>query len=155
LLLAQETRQLSKQLFEAAAGAQEVAKALVQRARLARPRRGGGGRGPRLRGGGGLVHSGEGDGRVGVRFGPCLVPVALMFSPCVSVGEEQSNHKGAEPLLRVMEVDKSLPKVVEQVVKNHLQQNPQLAAHREVLRRFLTPYVNWESVKEDTITAYT
>jgi len=38
-LLAQETRQLSKQLFEAAAGAQEVAKAMVQRSRLARHRR--------------------------------------------------------------------------------------------------------------------
>ena len=38
-LLAQETRQLSQQLFEAAAGAQEVAKAMVQRSRLARHRR--------------------------------------------------------------------------------------------------------------------
>ena len=39
LLLAQETRQISKQLFEAAAGAQEVAKDMVQRIRLARHRR--------------------------------------------------------------------------------------------------------------------
>jgi hypothetical protein len=38
-LLIQETRQLSKQLFEAAAEAQEIAKALVQRSRLARHRR--------------------------------------------------------------------------------------------------------------------
>ena len=55
----------------------------------------------------------------------------------------------------VMEVDKSLPKIVDQVVATQLQQNPQLASQREVLQRFLTQYVNWESVKEDTITAYT
>jgi len=88
-------------------------------------------------------------------FGSCLITVALMFYPCVSMGDEQSHRKAAENLLMVMEVDKSLPKVVEQVVENHRQQNPQLAAHREVLQRFLTTYVNWESVKEDTITAYT
>ena len=39
LLLAQETRQLSKQLFEAAAGAQEVAKDMVRMSRLAQHRR--------------------------------------------------------------------------------------------------------------------
>ena len=39
LLLAQETRQISKQLFEAAAGAQEVAKDMVRMSRLTRQRR--------------------------------------------------------------------------------------------------------------------
>jgi hypothetical protein len=39
LLIAQETRQISKQLFEAAAGAQEAAKAMVRKSRLTRHRR--------------------------------------------------------------------------------------------------------------------
>ena len=51
--------------------------------------------------------------------------------------------------------DKILPKIVAQVVETQMQQNPQLASQREVLQRFLTKYVNWESVKEETITAYT
>src|SRR5262244_2000848 len=85
----------------------------------------------------------------------CLITVALGLSPVVALGDEQSHRKAAENLLLVMEVDKSLPKVVEQVVANHMQQNPQLAPQREVLQRFLTKYVNWESVKEETITAYT
>ena len=85
----------------------------------------------------------------------CLIMVALMFYPCVALGDAQSHRKAAENLLLVMEVDKSLPKIAEQVVENQLQQNPQLAPQREVLQRFLTKYVNWESVKEDTITAYT
>jgi uncharacterized protein len=55
----------------------------------------------------------------------------------------------------VLEVDKSLPKVVEQVVETQVQKNPQLASQREVLQRFLTAYLHWESVKEETITAYT
>jgi len=85
----------------------------------------------------------------------CLITVALGLSPVVALGDAQSHRKAAENLLLVMEVDKSLPKIADQVVENQLQQNPQLAPQREVLQRFLTTYVNWESVKEDTITAYT
>ena len=82
----------------------------------------------------------------------CLITVALGLSPVVALGDAQSHRTAAENLLIVMEVDKSLPKIVDQVVATQLQQNPQLASQREVLQRFLTQYVNWESVKEDTIT---
>jgi hypothetical protein len=88
-------------------------------------------------------------------LGSCLITVALGLFPVVALGDEQSHRKAAENLLIVMEVDKSLPKVVAQVVENQTQQNPQLAPQREVLQRFLTKYVNWASVKEETITAYT
>ena len=85
----------------------------------------------------------------------CLITIALVLSPVVARGDEQSHRKAAENLLIVLEVDKSLPKIAAQVVETQLQQNPQLASQREVLQRFLTKYVNWASVKEDTITAYT
>src|SRR5262252_6661822 len=85
----------------------------------------------------------------------CLITVTLGLAPVVALGDEQSHRKAAEHLLLVMEVDKSLPKIVEQVVANHMQQNPQPAWQREVLQQFLTKYVNWENVKEETITAYT
>ena len=85
----------------------------------------------------------------------CLITVALGLSPVVALGDAQSHRKAAENLLIVMEVEKSLPKIAEQVVETQVQQNPQLAPQREVLQRFLTQYLNWESVKEDTITAYT
>jgi hypothetical protein len=85
----------------------------------------------------------------------CLLIGALVFHPPVSVGDERSHRKAAENLLIVMEVDKSLPQMVEQVVENQLKQNPQLAPQRDILQSFLTKYVNWGSVKEDTITAYT
>ena len=85
----------------------------------------------------------------------CLITVVLVLYAVVALGDEQSHRKAAENLLLVMEVDKSLPKIVVQVVDTQVQQNPQLAPQREVLQRFLTKYLNWESVKEDTITAYT
>ena len=85
----------------------------------------------------------------------CLITVALVLSPVVTLGDAQSHRKAAESLLLVMEVDKSLPQIAAQVVENQLQQNPQLAPQRENLQQFLTKYLNWESVKEDTITAYT
>ena len=84
-----------------------------------------------------------------------LLTVALGLFPVVALGDEHSHRKAAENLLLVLEVDKSLPKVVAQVVENQVQHNPQLAPQREVLQRFLTTYLNWESVKEETITAYT
>ena len=85
----------------------------------------------------------------------CLITVALGLSPVVALGDEQSHRKAAENLLLVLEVDKSLPKVVAQVVDNQVQHNPQLAPQRDILQRFLTTYLNWASVKAETITAYT
>ena len=85
----------------------------------------------------------------------CLLTIALVCHPSVSKGNEQSHRKAAENLLIVMEVDKSLPKIAEQVVETQLQQNPQLAPQRDVLQRFLNKYLNWESIKEDTIAVYT
>jgi hypothetical protein len=81
--------------------------------------------------------------------------IALALHPAVSVGDERSHRKAAENLLIVMEVDQSLPEIANQVVENQLRQNPQLAPQREVLQKFLTKYLSWGSVREDTITAYT
>ena len=85
----------------------------------------------------------------------CVLTLVLSCHTAIPLGDEHSHRKAAENLLLVMEVDKSLPKIADQVVENQLQQNPQLAPQREILQRFLMKYVNWESVKEDTITAYT
>lgn len=85
----------------------------------------------------------------------CLITVALLCYPYVALGDTHSHRKAAETLLIAMEVDKSLPQITAQVVETQLQQNPQLGPQREVLQRFLSKYLNWERVKEDTITAYT
>jgi hypothetical protein len=81
--------------------------------------------------------------------------ITFVCHPCIALGDAQSHRKAAENLLIVMEVDKSLPPLAEQVVENQLKQNPQLAPQRDVLQMFLTKYLNWASVREDTITAYT
>ena len=57
----------------------------------------------------------------------CLLTVALLYYPGIAIGDEQSHRKAAETLLIVMEVDKSLPQITDQVVETQLQQNPQLA----------------------------
>src|SRR5262249_45153622 len=85
----------------------------------------------------------------------CLITVALGLSPVVALGDEQSHRKAAENLLIVMKAKKSLQQILPQVVQHQGKQNPQLAPQGEVLQRFLTTYVNWENVKEKTITAYT
>ena len=85
----------------------------------------------------------------------CLIMVALVCHPSVSVGDQQSHRRAAENLLIVMEVDKSLPKLAEQLVESQLKQNPQFAPQRDIFQTFFNKYLNWESVKEDTITVYT
>ena len=85
----------------------------------------------------------------------CLLTIALVCHPSVSVGDAPSHRKAAETLLTVMEVDKNLSKLAEQVTEAQLQQNPQLAPHRDVMQKFLHKHLNWNSVKEDTITAFT
>ena len=85
----------------------------------------------------------------------CLMTIALMLTPVVALGDQQTHRSAAENLLIVMEVDKSLPHLAEQVVENQLQQNPQLTPLREILQKFFNRYLNWASVREDTISAYT
>jgi uncharacterized protein len=84
-----------------------------------------------------------------------LMTVVLLLHPGVVGGDDHSHRKAAETLLLVMEVDKSLPPIAEQVLDNQLKHNPQRAPQRDVMQRFLSQYLSWESVKENTITAYT
>ena len=70
-----------------------------------------------------------------MRLYSCLITVALLCYPYVVLGDAQSHRKAAETLLIVMEVDKSLPQIANQVVETQLQQNPQLASQREVAVR--------------------
>jgi hypothetical protein len=85
----------------------------------------------------------------------CLMMIALVLHPCVALGDAQSHRKAAENLLIVMEVDKSMPHLADQLVERQMQQNPQLAAQRDVIQQFFRKYLTWENVKEDTITIYT
>jgi hypothetical protein len=84
-----------------------------------------------------------------------LIVMAVVLTHTVAVGDDKSHRKAAETLLIVTNVDKSLPKMVEQVLASQLQQNPQLTPYREVMQRFLNKYMNWESLKEEVMTAYT
>jgi uncharacterized protein len=85
----------------------------------------------------------------------CVLTIALVCHPSVSRGNEQSHRKAAENLLIVMEVDKGLPVLAEQLVESQIKQNPQLASQRDIFQKFFNKYLNWESVKDDTITVYT
>ncbi len=89
-----------------------------------------------------------------LRYG-CMLMITLVFYPSISVGDEHSHRTAAENLLIVLEVDKSLEPLAEQVLEKQLQHNPQLAPQREILQKFLTKYLNWASVRQETITAYT
>ena len=89
-----------------------------------------------------------------LRYG-CLLTIALLYYPVIAIGDEQSHRKAAENLLIAMEVDKSLPRLAEQLVESQIKQNPQLASQRDIFQKFFNKYLNWESVKDETITAYT
>lgn len=85
----------------------------------------------------------------------CVLTIALVCHPLIALGDEDSHRTAAENLLIVMEVDKSLEPLAEQVVENQLKRNPQLTPQREILQKFLTKYLSWASVRQETISAYT
>jgi uncharacterized protein len=85
----------------------------------------------------------------------CLITVALVLYSDIVMGDAHSHRTAAENLLIVMEVDKSLQPLAEHVLENQLQHNPQLAPQRQLLLMFLTKYLSWASVRQETITAYT
>jgi hypothetical protein len=85
----------------------------------------------------------------------CLLIMAIVLTHALTVGQDQSHRKAAEHLLTVMEAEKHLQKLAEQVLESQLKQNPQLAPHRDVMQRFLTKYLHWDSLKGDIITVYT
>jgi hypothetical protein len=85
----------------------------------------------------------------------CLVTLAVLLTSAVARGDEKSHRKAAENLLLVMDIPQSLPTLAEQVLEGQLKQHPQLVPHRDVMQRFLHKYLNWASLKEETITVYT
>src|SRR5262245_17409618 len=85
----------------------------------------------------------------------CVLRMVIVCSPLIVLGDAGSHRTAAENLLMVMEVDKSLQPLAEQVLEKQLQHHPQLAPQREILQKFLTRYLHWASVRQETTTAYT
>src|SRR5215831_7215215 len=67
----------------------------------------------------------EEDGVMRMLLGSCLITVALLCYPCVALGDEHSHRTAAENLLMVMEVDKSMQPLADQVLEKQLQHSPQ------------------------------
>jgi hypothetical protein len=78
--------------------------------------------------------------------------LALPYAVCLA--DDASHRKAAEELLTVTNAENNLQEIAEQLIDSLLQQNPQLAPHRDVLQTFMTKYLGWESLKEDMITIY-
>jgi hypothetical protein len=81
--------------------------------------------------------------------------IALVSYPVIAMGDQQSHRKAAENLLIVMEVEKNLPLLADQLVESQLTKNPHLVSQRDIFQKFFHKYLDWTSVREDTITAYT
>ena len=85
----------------------------------------------------------------------CLTLMAVVLSHALVLGDDQSHRKAAETLLSVLEPEKTLQRLAEDVVASQLQQNPPLASHRDLLQHFVQKYLNWDSLKGEMITVYT
>src|SRR5262245_52662230 len=85
----------------------------------------------------------------------CLLTMTVVLTHAMAVGEDHSHRKAAENLLVVMEAERHLQELATQVLEAQLTQHPQLAAHRDVMQRFLSKYLPWDSLKGDIITVYT
>jgi hypothetical protein len=85
----------------------------------------------------------------------CLTLMTVVLACGIAFGDAQSHRKAAETLLSVLETEKLLQRLAEEVVAAQIQQNPQLGSHRDLLQQFVQKYLNWDSIKGEMITVYT
>jgi hypothetical protein len=68
--------------------------------------------------------------------------------------KSDSRTAAAMELLATMKMDKQLTASMEQMLQLQVQQDPNLAPYREVMRKFLMKYIGWESLKGELARIY-
>jgi len=86
----------------------------------------------------------------------CTLIMAVAFGQLTVVrASEQTHRQAAESLLALMDMDKLMNESVDQMLDMQVKQNPAIAPYKEEMKKFLTKYMSWASMKDDMIKIYT
>ena len=74
--------------------------------------------------------------------------------PLGAHADTDSHRQAVETLFKLTHMEQKINESVDNVLLMQLQQNPQLAQHRQVLTDFLQTYIGWNSMKEQLAAMY-
>jgi hypothetical protein len=84
-----------------------------------------------------------------------LAVLAVLVAASAAAADQKSHRKAAEELLKVLNMDKQLQSAIDQTLDLQIKANPGIAEYRDVMKKFFSKHMSWDSLKEDIITIYT
>lgn len=86
----------------------------------------------------------------------CLLTiVAALGQMTPARATEQTHRQAAEALLDLMDMDKLMSESIDQMLEMQVKQNPAIGPFKEEMKKFLSKYMSWASMKEDMVKIYT
>lgn len=82
-----------------------------------------------------------------------LLALALVL-PVSAQADNTSHRQAVETLFKLTHMEQKINESVDNVLLMQLQQNPNLAQHRQTLNDFLQTYIGWNSMKEQIAAMY-
>jgi hypothetical protein len=86
-----------------------------------------------------------------------LSKLAFLITLLVSCGQsfaDDASKKEAEILLTTLELDKAFEQTAIQMIDAQVKQNPSLAPFKQVMLRFFSKYMNYDSLKPEMVEIY-
>lgn len=88
-----------------------------------------------------------------MKFTVIFLMVAALYMPALSLAESAA-EKEAERLLNTMGMEEALVQSMSQMLDIQLQQNPALTPYKDVMMKFFSKYMSYESLKPDMVKMY-
>lgn len=85
-----------------------------------------------------------------------FMPAFLMIlGICLVLADANSDHlKAAEELFETMHLDQTFQQTIEQLIDVRMQQDPLMVPYKDVMLRFLSKHMSYESMKDDMAKIY-
>ena len=86
----------------------------------------------------------------------CTLMIVVAFGQMTAVRATEATHRqAAESLLSLMDMDKLMSESIDQMLEMQVKQNPAIGQFKDEMKKFLSKYMSWSSMKEDMIKIYT
>lgn len=88
---------------------------------------------------------------------PAWIAAALLLvwlSPQIAGADAAAHRAAVERLFTLTRLQQKIDESVQTVAALQLQQNPELARHRDAITEFLEQYIGWNALHEDLVQMY-
>jgi len=92
------------------------------------------------------------------RFSTCRLSATLLVGLCVTSGiasaDEKSHRDAAVDFIKAAGIDKTFEPMIDQSIETQVKANPMMVQLKPVLKKFMSKYLSFESLKDDMIKLY-